>query len=194
MCELNKQHISLSPQTRSLILPPHSSISPSVSPPRCLVAGLFPVQLAVPPLQRPQLELEGRLLPRWLPHDVRHPPGHVQAGGPAPQRGPDRPVDLSARAGRHHLDLPRHLPTHQPVHQLPGLPLLPRRKPQQRPQAVLLQPLAPAHAAAAGAHLQEASQRSGGSGSTSNFFTSHSAKLTGLIDVPTLLRPWRPLI
>ncbi|XP_078135679.1 protoheme IX farnesyltransferase, mitochondrial isoform X2 [Sander vitreus] len=149
---------------------------------RCFVDGWFPVQLAVPPLQRPQLELEGRLLPWRLPHDVRHPPWHVQAGGPAPQRGPDRPVDLSARAGRHHLDLPCHLHTHQRVHQLPGLPLLPQGRPQQRPQAVLLQPVAPAHAAAAGAHLQEASQRSRGSSSTSSFFTPHTAKLTSFIE------------
>ncbi|XP_039992008.1 protoheme IX farnesyltransferase, mitochondrial isoform X4 [Xiphias gladius] len=149
---------------------------------RCFVAGWFPVQLAVPPLQRPQLELAGRLLPRRLPHDVRHPPWHVQAGGPAPQLGSDRPVSLSTGHGRHHLDLPCRLLTHQPVHQLPGLPLLPQGGPQQRPQVVLLQPLAPAHAAAAGAHLQEASHRPGGCGSTSSLlFTPRTAELTGFV-------------
>lgn len=129
--------------------------------PRCFVAGWFPVQLAVPPLQRPQLELERRLLPRRLPHDVCHPPCHVQAGGPASQPGSGRPVHLGSRARHDHLDLPYHLFTHQPVHQLPGLPLLPQGGPQQCPQAVLLQPVAPAHAASAAAHLQEASPRSG---------------------------------
>lgn len=126
---------------------------PPITPSRCFVAGWFPVQLAVSPLQRPQLELEGRLLPWWLSNDVRHPPCHVQAGGPTAQPRSDRSVNFSARAGCHHLDLPRHLLTHQPVHQLPGLPVLPQGRPQQRPKAVLLQPLAPAHAAAAGTHL-----------------------------------------
>lgn len=141
---------------------------PPPSPPsRCLVAGWFPLLLAVPPLQRSQLEPEGRLLPRRLPHDVRHAPGHVQAGGPAPQLGSDRLVGLGARARRHHVGLPGLLVTHQPVHLLPGGPLLSQSGPRQRPQALLLQPVAPAHAAAAGAHLQEAQQESGGSGAVS---------------------------
>ncbi|KAM8837691.1 protoheme IX farnesyltransferase, mitochondrial isoform 2-T2 [Spinachia spinachia] len=131
----------------------------------CFADGWFPVLLAVPPLQRPQLELEGGLLSRRLPHDVRHSPGNVQARGPAPQPGPHRPVRRGAHVGRHHLDLSRDLAAHQPVHQLPGLRLLPPGRPRQRPQAVLLQPLAPAHAAAAGAHVQEApGGRAGGGG------------------------------
>nr|XP_040032992.1 uncharacterized protein LOC120819549 isoform X1 [Gasterosteus aculeatus aculeatus] len=146
----------------------------------CSADGWFPVLLAVPPLQRPQLELEGGLLARRLPHDVRHPPGHVQARGPAPQPGPHRPVDRGARVGRHHLDLPRHLAAHQPVHQLPGLRLLSPGRPQQRPQAVLLQPLAPAHAAAAGAHVQEAPGGPGGGGGSG----PRTAELAGFQDAP----------
>ena len=66
-----------------------------------------------------------------------------------------------ARGRPHHLDLPAGVAAHQPVHQLPGGALLPPRRPRQRAQALLLQPVAPAHAAAAGAHLQEARQGAG---------------------------------
>lgn len=141
-----------------------SFLVPFLPPHRCSAAGRLPVQLAVPALQRSQLEPEGGLLPRRLPHDVRHPPLHVQARGTAPQPGAHRAVRRGARAGRHHLDVPRHLLTHQLVHQLPGFSLSPEGRPQQRPQALLLQPVAPAHAAAAGPHLQEVQQRRRGVG------------------------------
>ncbi|XP_054609158.1 uncharacterized protein LOC129168193 isoform X2 [Dunckerocampus dactyliophorus] len=124
---------------------------------RCAGAGGLPVQLAVPPLQRAQLEPKRGLLARRLSHDVSHTPGHVPARGPASQRGAGGPLRPGTGSGRHHVDLPRRGAAHQRLHQPPGIPLLPAGRPRQRPQAVLLQPVAPAHAAAAGAHLQDAS-------------------------------------
>ncbi|XP_041077814.1 uncharacterized protein LOC121296381 isoform X2 [Polyodon spathula] len=119
----------------------------------CPAPGRDPVLLAVPSFQRSQLEPAGGLLQGRLPHDVRHPPGTLPESGTAAQPGPHRTVCPGAGPGRHQLDLPTHLPPHQPVHQLPRVQLLQRRGPQQRPQTLLLQPLAPAHAAAPHAHL-----------------------------------------
>ncbi|XP_061611952.1 protoheme IX farnesyltransferase, mitochondrial isoform X2 [Phyllopteryx taeniolatus] len=126
---------------------------------RCSAVRRLPVQLAVPALQCPQLEPERGLLARRLPHDVGHAPGNVSARGPAAQRGTGWPCNSRARAGCHHVDLPPCFAAHQRIHYPAGLPILPEGRPHQRPQAFLLQPVAPSHAVAACAHLQEASRR-----------------------------------
>ncbi|XP_035950634.1 protoheme IX farnesyltransferase, mitochondrial isoform X2 [Halichoerus grypus] len=123
---------------------------------RSLSPGRDPLLVAVPPFQRPELGPPRRLLPRRLLHDVGHAPGPVPARRPAPLPGLDRTGGGGARPPGHHVDLPRHLPPHQPVHFLPRLPVLRGRGPEELPEAVLLQPVAPAPAPAAHAHLQAA--------------------------------------
>ncbi|XP_053426193.1 protoheme IX farnesyltransferase, mitochondrial isoform X2 [Nycticebus coucang] len=121
---------------------------------RSLSSGRNPLLLAVSTFQRPELGPARGLLPGRLLHDVGDPPGAVPARGAAPLPGLDRAVRRRAGAGRHHVDLPCGLTPHQPVHLLPRLPLLRRRRPQQLKETVLLQPVAPAAAAAAHADLQ----------------------------------------
>ncbi|KAM7068328.1 protoheme IX farnesyltransferase, mitochondrial isoform 2-T2 [Molossus nigricans] len=108
--------------------------------PRCwsLSSGRNPLLLAVPSLQRAELGPPRGLLPGGLLHDVRHSPRPVPARRPAPLPGPDRTVHGSPRPGRHHVDFPRHLPPHQPVHFLPRLPVLLGRGPEELQEAVLL--------------------------------------------------------
>ncbi|XP_066221016.1 protoheme IX farnesyltransferase, mitochondrial isoform X2 [Saccopteryx leptura] len=147
--------------------PPGDGLDCSHRRPGCgrLSFGRNPLLLAVPPLQRAQLGPPRGLLPGRLLHDVGHPPGPVPARGPAPLPGPGRTVRGGPRPGRDHVGLPRRLPAHQPVHLLPRLPVLRGRGPEELPEALLLQPVAPAAAAAAHAHLQAAAGHRGGRGS-----------------------------
>ncbi|XP_043759831.1 protoheme IX farnesyltransferase, mitochondrial isoform X1 [Cervus elaphus] len=162
------------------LLTSHTRLSQPVSPgavvkTQGLSSGRNPLLLAVPSLQRAELGSPRGLLPGRLLHDVRHPPGPVPARRPAPLPGTARHVRCRARPGRHHLDLPSHRPAHQPVHLLPRLPVLPGRRPEELPEAVLLQPLAPAAAPTADAHLQAAG-RGGGRGGAAELTAAHSGK------------------
>ncbi|XP_036307809.1 protoheme IX farnesyltransferase, mitochondrial isoform X2 [Pipistrellus kuhlii] len=151
----HRQHVGWSRGGRH---PPRHGLDSSNGQPGCwsLSSGRNPLLLAVPALQRAELGPPGRLLPRGLLHDVRHAPRAVPAGGPAPLPGAARAVRHRPRPGRHHVDLPRHRTAHQPVHFLPRLPLLRGRGQEELQEAVLLQPVAPAPAATAHAHLQAA--------------------------------------
>lgn len=123
---------------------------------RSVSFGRNPLLLAVSSFQRAELGPPRRLLPGRLLHDVGHPPGPVPARRPAPLPGLGRNVRRGPSPGRHHVDLPRHRPPHQPVHFLPQLSVLQGRRPEELPEAVLLQPLASAPFPAADADLQEA--------------------------------------
>ncbi|XP_074016250.1 protoheme IX farnesyltransferase, mitochondrial isoform X2 [Numenius arquata] len=127
----------------------------------CVTVGRNPLFLAVPSLQRPELGSAGGLLPRRLLHDVRHPPRAVPAGGPASLLGLNRTLHGGSCSRHHHLDVPRHFAPSQPLHLLPRLSLLQGRRPQQLQEALLLQPVASADAAARHVHVQEIVPREG---------------------------------
>ncbi|KAM9638525.1 protoheme IX farnesyltransferase, mitochondrial isoform 2-T3 [Morphnus guianensis] len=128
---------------------------------RCVTLRRNPLFLAVPSLQRPELGSAGRLLPRRILYDVRHPPGAVQAGSSASLLGLNWTLNGGSCSRHHHVDFPRHFAPYQPLHLLPRLSVLQGCRPQQLQEALLLQSVAFANAAACHVHMQEIVPREG---------------------------------
>lgn len=140
---------------------PLMHVSFSLSYCRCVTLRRNPLFLAVPSLQRPELGSAGRLLPRRILYDVRHPPGAVQAGSSASLLGLNWTLNGGSCSRHHHVDFPHHFAPYQPLHLLPRLSVLQGCRPQQLQEALLLQSVAFANAAACHVHVQEIVPREG---------------------------------
>lgn len=106
---------------------------------RGMAAGCCALRLAVPTLQRPQLESTAGLLPSWLSHVVCHRSCALPSGGPALQCPHAASLSSSASSGYHHLDVCRWLPPNQCLYDFSGMEILSPRRQQ------LLQKTVPFH-------------------------------------------------
>ena len=131
---------------------------------RRLAAGGHLVRVAVPALQRAQLEPRPGLLTRRLPHDVGG-----AAGALPPHRAPlqrrHRPALLRRAAARgHHLDVRGRLAAAEPLPDVPRLAVLPRRRQPFVAQALHVLAHPPSTHLVADDHQQEAGGDGDGDG------------------------------